>query len=207
MPDLTGDGEGSPAAKIALRSRLITARREAPADTRRTANHQLQRQILACVRREHPPAIAAYVPVGTEPGGPDLPEVLAAHAHLLLPVLLSDGDLDWVTYTGPSSLVAGPRGLREPAGPRLGVDAVTRASLILTPALAVDRSGRRLGKGGGSYDRALARLAPRRPVIAALLYDDELVDELPAEPHDRPVDAVITPSGCVRLSRAAEWTK
>jgi 5-formyltetrahydrofolate cyclo-ligase len=189
--------------------------------------------------------IAAYVPVGTEPGGADLPEALAAHARVLLPILLPDGDLDWVRYEGPSSLVAAPRGLREPTGSRLGPDAITTASLILVPALAVDHNGARLGKGGGSYDRALARLAPptapdrratpasphrfaspaglaaprssdisdlsvassHRRLVVALLYDGEFVDVVPAEPHDRPVDAVITPRGGFTLSRAAEWTK
>ncbi|MEU4237783.1 5-formyltetrahydrofolate cyclo-ligase [Actinoplanes sp. NPDC026619] len=207
MSDLTGDGEGSPAAKIALRSQLITARRARPSSARLAADHQLQDQILACVRREHPSTIAAYVPIGTEPGG-DLPAVLATHARVLLPVLLTDGDLDWVHYDGPSSLAPGPRGLREPSGPRLGVHAIATASLVLVPALAVDRRGMRLGKGGGSYDRALARLTePGRPPVVALLHDGELVDAVPAEPHDQPVDAVITPSGCFTLNPAAEWTK
>ena len=69
------------------------------------------------------------------------------------------------------------------------------------PALAVDRSGIRLGNGGGCYDRALARVAPD-VLVVALLHDGELTDEpLPAEAHDRPVDAVATPSGVVRLGR------
>lgn len=211
MPYLTGDGERPPAAKIALRSRLTTARRHLAADARLAANTQLQDQTLAFVRREQPSTIAAYVPVGTEPGGPDLPAVLAAHARILLPVLLPDNDLDWVAYTGPASLAAGPRGLREPVGPRLGADAIASADLILVPALAVDRRGMRLGRGGGSYDRALART---RALVVALLHDGELIDEVPAEPHDRPVQAVITPAGGFAhrpatrtVSPATEWTK
>jgi 5-formyltetrahydrofolate cyclo-ligase len=207
VPDLTGDGEGSPAAKIALRSHLITARQRLTPETRLAAATQLQDQILAFVRRTQPATIAAYVPVGTEPGGADLPAVLAVHARVLLPVLLPDNDLDWVAYTGPSSLAPGPRGLREPIGPRLGVAAITGADLVLVPGLAVDRRGMRLGRGGGSYDRALARISGGRPLVVALLHDGELVDQVPAEPHDRPVDAAITPHGVVGLSRAAEWTK
>jgi 5-formyltetrahydrofolate cyclo-ligase len=60
------------------------------------------------------------------------------------------------------------------------------------PALAVDRAGNRLGRGGGSFDRALARVGPLIPVIA-LLYDDELLDQVPAEPHDAPVRSVVRP--------------
>ena len=208
MSDLTGGADGSPPAKIALRNRLITARRLLSPDDRLAANTKLQDQTLAFVRREHPSTIAAYVPVGSEPGGPSLPSALAAHARVILPVLLPDNDLDWVAFSGPASLAPGPRGLHEPTGPRLGVDAITTADLILVPALAVDRRGLRLGRGGGSYDRALARLHPsRRALVVALLHDGELVDEVPAEPHDRPVDAVITPSGGITLNHTAEWTK
>ncbi|SNY05600.1 5-formyltetrahydrofolate cyclo-ligase [Paractinoplanes atraurantiacus] len=193
MPDLTGDAERSRTAKIALRSRLLTARRQAPA-----SDAALQDQVLALVRTEHPSTIAAYVPVGTEPGGPDLVPSLAAHARVLLPVLLPSGDLDWAEYSG--SLERGPRGLFSPSGPRLGVEGILLADLVLVPALAVDRRGLRLGRGGGSYDRALARLSEGQLVVA-LLHDGELLEEVPAEPHDRPVHGVITPHGGLFLTR------
>jgi 5-formyltetrahydrofolate cyclo-ligase len=73
------------------------------------------------------------------------------------------------------------------------VDAVARADAVLVPALAVDQAGHRLGRGGGSYDRALARVGPLIPLIA-LLYDDELVDRLPVASHDVPVRAVVRPA-------------
>ncbi|TDB95060.1 5-formyltetrahydrofolate cyclo-ligase, partial [Micromonospora fluostatini] len=88
----------------------------------------------------------------------------------------------------------------EPAGPRLGVTAIAGADLVVVPALAVDRRGLRLGRGGGSYDRALARVPATVPTVA-LLHDGELVGSLPAQPHDRPVRAVVTPaSGVIELS-------
>ncbi|GID94369.1 hypothetical protein Adi01nite_37810 [Amorphoplanes digitatis] len=139
--------------------------------------------------------------MGPEPGGPDLPEALAG--RLILPVLLPDNDLDWVRYEGPDSLRPGPRGLREPIGPRLGPEAVAQASLLVVPALAVDRSGLRLGRGGGSYDRALARAADAYSV--ALLHDGEFLPSVPAEPHDRRVRAVITPAE--GLNETLDWTK
>jgi 5-formyltetrahydrofolate cyclo-ligase len=106
--------------------------------------------------------------------------------------LREDGELDWASYEGPDSLVPGRRGLLEPGEPPRGVAAVARADAVLVPALAVDRAGNRLGRGGGSYDRALARVGPLIPLIA-LLYDDELVDRVPVEGHDLPVRAVVRP--------------
>ena len=141
--------------------------------------------------------VAAYVPLRLEPGGPELPDALAAVcSRLLLPVVRPDLDLDWAQYTG--ALVRAGFGLREPAGPRLGPAAIASAELVVVPALAVDRKGVRLGRGGGSYDRALARV-PAGTLVVAALYDGELVDVLPADPHDVRVNAVAMPSGLTRL--------
>jgi 5-formyltetrahydrofolate cyclo-ligase len=145
--------------------------------------------------------LTAYVSVGTEPGtGPLLDGLLAQGHRVLLPVVLPDLDLDWAVYQGPDSLVRARRGLLEPTGPRLGREAVATADVVLTPGMAVDRSGMRLGQGGGCYDRALGRV-PVGTFTCTLLYDDELVEEVPADAHDRPVNAVATPSGLTRLRR------
>ncbi|AEV88693.1 5-formyltetrahydrofolate cyclo-ligase [Actinoplanes sp. SE50] len=196
MSDLAGPAEKSPFDKITLRTQLLTARRSRSAADRAVAATQLHDHILALVRRATPRTIAAYVPSGPEPGGPTLPDLLRAAlppgGRLLLPVLLPDNDLDWAEYTG--SLTPASRGLHEPTGPRLGVTALTSADLILVPALAVGRDGIRMGRGGGSYDRALSRLPSPGPLVVALLHDGEILDRVPSEPHDRPVHGVLTPS-------------
>lgn len=148
--------------------------------------------------------VACYAPVGAEPGGPDLPAALHARlppdGRLLLPVLRDDQDLDWAVFD--HQLRPTRRGLSEPTGPRLGPDAIAPAGLLVVPALAVDGRGIRLGRGGGSYDRALARVASTATIVA-LVHDGELWPEpLPDEPHDRPVHAVVTPAdGLVWLPR------
>ncbi|MFC7545146.1 5-formyltetrahydrofolate cyclo-ligase [Plantactinospora sp. GCM10030261] len=196
MPDLSDEAEVAPEAKAALRRRVLARRRMLSAPDRAAAAGLVQRALTDLVRRLGPTRVAGYVPVGAEPGGPELPEVLraalAGAGGLLLPVLRPDLDLDWAAYTGRDGLHAAGRGMREPVGDRLGVAAVTTAQVVVVPALAVDRTGVRLGRGGGSYDRALARLAPGALAVA-LLHDAELVDRVPALPHDRRVDAVITP--------------
>jgi 5-formyltetrahydrofolate cyclo-ligase len=204
MPDFADGAHDCRRAKAALRDRLLAQRKSMSPLARNAATAAVHATLLSLVRRIRPSTIAAYVPVGAEPGGPDLPAVLAAEARLLLPVLRADGDLDWAAYDG--ALLDGPRGLLQPPGPRLGVDAVRDATLIVVPALAVDRSGVRLGRGGGSYDRVLARLSAG-VLSVALLNDGELLDAVPAEAHDRPVGAAITPSGGLALSPGAEWTK
>jgi 5-formyltetrahydrofolate cyclo-ligase len=204
MPDFAADAERSRSAKGALRDQLLAQRRSLTPSARRAAASAVHATLLSLVRGFRPTTIAAYVPVGAEPGGPDLPAVLASAGRLLLPVLLADDDLDWAAYDG--SLAAGARGLLQPTGPLLGVEAVREAELVVVPALAVDRSGMRLGRGGGSYDRVLARL-PAGVLTVALLNDGELLDAVPAEAHDRPVGAAITPGGGLTLSPGTEWTK
>jgi 5-formyltetrahydrofolate cyclo-ligase len=144
--------------------------------------------------------VAAYYSIGAEPDTRRLVYALWKRGtYVLLPVMLADGDLDWASYEGPDSLVKAARGLMEPGEPVRGVEAAARADLVLVPALAVDRAGNRLGRGGGSFDRALARVAASIPVIA-VLYDDELKPHVPAEPHDRKVTAIARPShGVTRL--------
>ena len=204
--------------KAALRSRLLAARAELSPEQRKDAARALARHALTLLPPQTPPVVAGYVSVGAEPGTRALLDALRARgARVLLPVLLPDNDLDWGEYRDADGLRRAGRGLLEPDGDRLGPEAVCAAGLVLLPGLAVDRHGVRLGRGGGSYDRVLARLSgpvppsapaqPSAPVGAAdrsspagarlvtLLYDAELLEGVPAEAHDRPVDAAVTPSG------------
>jgi 5-formyltetrahydrofolate cyclo-ligase len=118
-------------------------------------------------------------------------------------VLRPDLDLDWGRYDGLLSLVPGLRGTLEPAGPRLGVEAIGEAVLVFVPGLAADRAGHRLGRGGGSYDRALRRISPTA-LVAVVLYDEELLDEVPVASHDATVHAVLTPSGLTPVGNPGE---
>lgn len=195
--------EALAAQKTALRDRLLTARRRHPLVEARSDAEAIAEHLLASPEVRRAATVAAYVAVGPEPGtGPMIERLHDLGRRVVLPVLLPDHDLDWARYEGPSSLLPASRGLLEPTGPRLGPDAVATVDVVLCPGLAVDRAGHRLGRGGGSYDRALARV-PVGTFVCALLYDDELLDEVPVGPHDRPVTAVVTPAGLTRFPRAS----
>jgi 5-formyltetrahydrofolate cyclo-ligase len=196
------DMPGVKEEKAALRTRLLAARGELTAEQRTAAGRAIRDALLDRPEVQMAGTIAAYYSVGAEPDTRGLVYALWKRgSYVLLPLLRPDGDLDWASYEGPGSLVPGPRGLLEPGEPPRGPGAVARADAVLVPALAVDRAGNRLGRGGGSYDRALARIGPMIPLIA-LVYDAELVDRVPAEPHDAKVRATVSPGAGVSVTGA-----
>lgn len=188
------------AAKLALRDQLVTARGRLPLPEIGARARAVAAHLVDTVEVRRAATVAAYVSVGREPGtGPLLDELSALGKRVVLPLLQADDDLDWAPYAGPDALVPASRGLLEPATPPLGVDAVATADVVLVPGLAVDRTGLRLGRGGGSYDRALARV-PVGTFTCVLLNADEVLDEVPAAPHDRRVTAVATELGVTRFA-------
>lgn len=189
--DSTPDGARIRELKAQWRRRLLAARRALPPDVHEARARALAAAAVQLAAGRAGP-VCAYLPIGSEPGTPALVEALAAAGHeVLLPVVPTvAGPLDWALFDGVKALVAGPLGLQEPAGPRLGSAAIGRAGLVLVPALAADHRGARLGRGGGFYDRTLGLAAPATPLVV-LLNDDELVTELPAEPHDVRVTAAL----------------
>ncbi len=194
---------GVRAGKAALRRRLLERRATLGVADLVAAATGLHDVLLAAPEVATAGCVAAYVSVGREPGtGPALEALAERGTRVLLPLLLPGAGLDWAPYTGPADLAPAARGLLEPTAPPLGEDAVLDADVVLVPGLAADRGGERLGRGGGSYDRVLARLRvrPRPAWTCLLLHDGELLDlPLPVEPHDVPVAAAATPSRLYRL--------
>lgn len=186
--------------KLTLRRELIEARTSLSPEQRRANATSIRESLLDQPWVQMAGLVACYWSTGSEPDTHGLIFALWKHgATVILPVHNPDDDLDWAVYDGPDTLSPGRSGIMEPIDTRRGVDAIRTAALVLVPALAVDRSsGVRLGRGGGSYDRALARVGPNVPTVA-LLHSGELIDGVPAEPHDQPVRIAATPEGITRL--------
>lgn len=180
-------------SKAVWRTSILAARRDRSDTQRRVENDALTASARALAATGS--TVCAYVPVGSEPGSLALLDALrATGVRVLVPLTSRDSALEWAEYTGEEGLVVADFGLREPPGPVLPAETVAQAAVVLVPALAVDRRGVRLGRGAGFYDRTLHLADPAARLIA-VVRDDELVDELPEDPHDIRMTHALTPGG------------
>ncbi|ONI90620.1 5-formyltetrahydrofolate cyclo-ligase [Actinosynnema sp. ALI-1.44] len=182
-----------PTTKDEWRKRLLADRRAVPAEVREAEATALAASVRDLVHAGQ--TVCAYVPIGTEPGSRDvLDELVNEGVRVLLPVVTGRNPLDWAVYDG--TLRPGPHKLLEPPGERLGPAAISAATVILVPALAVDRAGVRLGRGAGHYDRSLV-YAAKGAALVGVVRDQEFLEQLPADRHDVRMTAVLTPAGGV----------
>jgi 5-formyltetrahydrofolate cyclo-ligase len=190
------------ASKADLRAQLLARRRERSEAARWQDAANLAASlpgVLDSLGADPARPLCLYVPVRTEPGAapngalPVLDAAVAIGRRVLLPVVTGDSPLDWAGFRDRGDLVPGPHGLLQPSRRREGPTAIAAAGVVVVPALAATPDGVRLGRGGGHYDRSLP-LASGSTVIVAVVADDELLPELPVEPHDVRVHAVWRPT-------------
>lgn len=192
-------------SKDALREQVLSSRRERGAEQRLAVADAIAAHLLASTFARVP-RLACYLSMGTEPGtGPLITGLLQRGADVIVPVASEGGPsappgvaprLDWVVFDPAAPLRPSPIGIPEPDGPRLGTDAIQGVGLVIVPALAVDHKGHRLGRGAGYYDRALTSV---RAPVCAVVHTDELLESIPHEPHDVPVQMAVTESGVFRV--------
>ena len=144
--------------------------------------------------------VASYVSYGFEPQTLDINSALIREGKiLLLPRTLQDKDIEWVAWDGREESLVRKGKVLEPIGSAFAD--LSSIGTVIVPALNIDREGNRMGQGGGSYDRALARLNAWK---VGLVGAAELTPEiLPVESHDQKVDAAATPELLLRFSRDA----
>lgn len=146
---------------------------------------------------------ALFIPTPLEP---DMSLALGLFERALLPVLLDEagaplGAPRWGLWEPGQALVTLGQPPAQPSGEVLGAESLKEADLIVIPALAASADGTRLGQGGGWYDRALTHRSPGTPVVA-VIFDDEVLEAeiIPAEPHDVPVDGIVTPTRTMTIN-------
>jgi len=176
-----------------------TLRRQYRANRQLAFRPQSWIHIMECPEIQRAQIVASYLSYQYEPETEDLNRALIASGkELLLPRLLPDNDLEWVSWGGDSGQLKENGKIKEPKGPAFTNEA--QIDVVIVPALHIDQKGNRLGQGGGSYDRALHRLPAERSWKIGLVGSGELTSEkIPVEPHDEKVDAAATPELIVRF--------
>ena len=141
-------------------------------------------RLLEQVEFDQVKVVASYISFGHEPGTESFNSTLLSRGvRLLLPHLLEDNSLEWIDSETDKNL---------------GISGISVAQIVVVPALSVDERGMRIGRGGGSYDRALKFNSGWK---VCLLHDGEIFEgELPQESHDQKVNAVVTPTKIFRFS-------
>lgn len=183
--------------KEELRREVLARRRVMTADDRELAAEAIASHVLAQPIVARASRIAAYVSMPSEPGtDPTIAGLLDRGIEVIVPISLKGGMLDWVVYSPDAIHSTTELGIAEPGGEHLGVEALASVDFAIVPALAVDESGNRLGRGAGYYDRALAEA---KAPLCALLFAGEIADALPHEEHDVAMNMVITPTGVFRV--------
>lgn len=184
-------------AKESLRAEILARRSMRGAGDNAGAGSALAAHCLGLNALARAERVAAYVSMPSEPATHELIDGLMDRGcDVIIPITRDDGTLDWVVWERDAVTSRSALGTTEPDGERVGPHALRDCDLIFVPALAVDQHGYRLGRGGGYYDRALADV---RTTTAALLFDEEIVPELPHQVHDVRVDMAICPTGVFRI--------
>ena len=189
-------------AKRALRAELRERRQLLSDAQREEAASGIAGQLDALVDALGARSVSCFLSTTTEPGTRAFVRAAVARGvRVLLPITRADGLLDWAVADGSDDIGVGLYGLPEPTGEVLGPIAVNDVDLMIIPAAAVDRHGTRLGWGRGYFDKTIGSME-KCPPVYAVIYDSELVDEVPRELHDQPVTGVVTPTRAVELSTA-----
>lgn len=181
------------AAKAAFRGHIRGVRRSRDDADRVRATGALAARTLPLLAGAE--RVACYLSMPDEPGTSALIDLLRQRGVRITVPRVQGLSLEWVEWTDTTTFTAGAFGISEPEGPPLshGLD---DCDAIVIPALAVSHAGMRLGQGGGYYDRALESVPLQSdggPARIALVFDDEILDAVPHEPHDSRMDNAVTP--------------
>ncbi|MDQ0615772.1 5-formyltetrahydrofolate cyclo-ligase [Microbacterium sp. W4I4] len=188
--------------KRALRAELRERRQLLSDAQREAAASGIAAQLDALVEEHGARSVSCFLSTTTEPDTRGfVRDAVARGIRVLLPITRADGLLDWAVADDTEEISEGLYGLPEPTGEVLGPIAVNDVDLMIIPAAAIDRTGTRLGWGRGYFDKTIGSME-KCPPVYAVIYDSEVLDSLPREVHDQPVDGIVTPTQTITLSPA-----
>ncbi|GAA1465534.1 5-formyltetrahydrofolate cyclo-ligase [Microbacterium thalassium] len=190
-------------AKRALRAELRERRQQLSERARDAAAAGVRAQLDALVAQFGARSVSCFLSTPTEPGTHEFVEAAVERGiRVLLPITRTDGLLDWAVATGGADIAEGLFGIPEPTGDVLGPIALDDVDLLIIPAAAVARDGMRLGWGRGYFDKTLGSMEHCPPVYA-VVFDSEILDDVPRDLHDQPVTGVVTPTQTRTFAPAA----
>ncbi|MGV9193599.1 5-formyltetrahydrofolate cyclo-ligase [Microbacterium sp. MC2] len=193
-------GDGIDDAKRAMRADLRERRQQRSEQANEAAAAGIREQLDALVERFDVTTMSCYLSTTIEPGTREfISAAVERGIRVLLPLTRADGLLDWTVADPEAEIVEAAFGVPEPVSEVLSPLAVHEVDLMVIPAAAVDMHGTRLGWGRGYFDKTLGSME-RRPPVYAVVFDSELVDEVPRDLHDQPVTGVVTPTRTVTLT-------
>ena len=181
------------AGKSALRERLLAVRAALPPAARESASRSIASRLASLPAWQRARTVVLHAALGAEVDTAELARIaLAAGKRIAWPRVSTAGPAMEFACCALSELVPGPARALEPppSAPLVPLDAV---DLVVVPGVAFDTRGGRLGRGRGHYDATLSRLRPDAARVG-LAFDEQVVDRVPTEPHDAPLDVVVTPS-------------
>lgn len=177
-----------------MRRRMRRLRAAIPPDERARRSGLVEEVLFAVPEVARARTLLLFYSFGSEVSTISMIERARASGSRVLLPYLEGGSIEAAEVHPRDELVPSTYGPREPAR-RIAVDPA-EVDVVVTPGLAFDRAGRRLGYGGGHYDRFLDRLGTGA-LRVGIAFEAQVVDEVPAGPRDRRVHLVVTEDGAI----------
>lgn len=175
--------------KRELRQLIRAKKKEYGKAERDLLSAQIEEKLLADTAIKAANTILAYYSLPDEVGTHHLIDVLRQQGKkVLLPVIVGEGELDLIEYKGVDHMQTDSYGILEPIGEPF--TDYQHIDVAIIPGMAFDRDGNRMGRGKGFYDRLLPKLTDARKI--GICFAFQLLEHIPTEAHDRPMDVVIT---------------
>lgn len=184
--------------KASLRKELLLRRDSIPPEVRKVKNSAIHSAFFALDEIENAATLFFFASFRSEVDTTEMiRHALAAGKRVILPKVVAEGRLALYQIMSTDELLPGFMGIPEPSESSGLLCSINDVEVVIIPGACYDETGNRVGYGGGYYDRLLAEIDNAVPIIAPA-YEEQIVAEVPAEPHDRKVNIIVTDRRIIR---------